>query len=165
LLAVILPGVWIWSRSNASSVAFNAEEQVRLAASKASSALAALNPGFSAQDLVNVLNFDIINFQSGRATIPADGTDFLNKAAVAMRAAPAGTAIQVGGHTDNTGDAATDLQLSQQRADAVRDYLVKRGLDASALVAKGFGDTKPIATNDTEEGKFRNRRIEFLVVR
>ena len=165
LLAAILLGVWIWSRSSASSVAFNAEEQVRLAAAKASSALAALRPGFSAQDLVNVLNFDIINFQSGSATIPADGTDFLNKAAVAMRAAPAGTVIQVGGHTDNTGAAATNLQLSQQRADAVRDYLVKQGVDVSALVAKGFGDTKPIATNDTEEGKFRNRRIEFSVVR
>ena len=165
LLAAILLGIWIWSRSSASSVAFNAEEQVRLAAAKASAALAALKPGFSAQDLVNVLNFDIINFQSGSAAIPADSTDFLNKTAAAMRAAPAGTVLQVGGYTDNTGDAAANLQLSQQRADAVRNYLVQQGVDGSMLVAKGFGDTKPIATNDTEEGKFRNRRIEFSVVR
>jgi len=70
-----------------------------MAAAKASAALAALKPGYSAQDLVSVLNFDIINFQSGSATIPTEGTDFLNKAAVAMRGVPAGTVIRVGTRT------------------------------------------------------------------
>jgi outer membrane protein OmpA-like peptidoglycan-associated protein/uncharacterized protein YidB (DUF937 family) len=165
LLAVILLGLWYWSRSTATPAAFNAEEQVRMAAQKASAALAALKPGYSAQDLVGVLNYDIINFDSGSAVIPADSMDFLNKAAVAIKAAPSGTQIEIGGYTDNTGDAASNLQLSQQRADAVRAYLVAQGVDSSAVVAKGFGDTKPVASNDTEEGKFQNRRIEFTAVR
>jgi OmpA-OmpF porin, OOP family len=129
------------------TVAFNAEEQIRLASQKALSALAASKPGYTAQDVVGALNFDIINFASGSAAIPADSCDFLHKAAVAIHAAPAGTVIEVGGYTDNTGEAASNLQLSQQRADAVRDYLVKQGVDPAALVAKGYGDLKPIASN------------------
>ncbi|MGC1650215.1 MAG: OmpA family protein [Candidatus Sulfotelmatobacter sp.] len=164
LLAVILLGLWYWSHGTTPS-AFNPEEQVRLATQKASAALAALKPGYSAQDLVTVLNYDIINFASCSAVIPTDGTDFPNKAAVAIKAAPSGSQIEIGGYTDNTGDAASNLQLSQQRADAVRSYLVAQGVDASALVAKGYGDTKPAASNDTVEGKFQNRRIEFTAVR
>jgi outer membrane protein OmpA-like peptidoglycan-associated protein/uncharacterized protein YidB (DUF937 family) len=164
LIAAALLGVWLWSRG-ATSTAFNAEDAVRMAGQKASAALASLKPGFSSQDLVGVLNLDIINFATGSAQIPADNTDFLNKSAAVIRSAPAGTVIEVGGHTDNTGDSAANLQLSQQRADAVRDYLVRQGVDASTLTTKGYGDTRPIASNDTDEGKFRNRRIEFSVVK
>ena len=64
-------------------------------------------------------------------------------------------------HTDNTGDAGRQLALSQQRADGVRMYLIQRGVPAAMLVAKGYGDARPIASNDTEEGRFRNHRIEF----
>jgi outer membrane protein OmpA-like peptidoglycan-associated protein len=53
------------------------------------------------------------------------------------------------------------MQLSEQRANAVRDYLIQQGVPAAMLTAKGYGDTKPVATNSTEEGRFRNRRIEF----
>jgi len=109
------------------------------------------------------LNFDVINFTSGSTAIPPESTDFLNKTAAAMRAAPAGTVIEVGGHTDNTGDPAANLQLSQQRAAAVRDYLISQGVAPASLVARGYGDTRPVGSNDTEEGKFRNRRIEFTV--
>jgi OmpA-OmpF porin, OOP family len=72
--------------------------------------------------------------------------------------------MEIGGNTDNTGDASSDLQLSQQRADAVRSYLVSQGVDPAVLTAKGYGDTKAVGANDTEEGKFRNRRIEFTVI-
>lgn len=164
LLATAILGIWLWNRSGSTQTAvFNAEEQVRLAAQKATAALASLKPGFTAGDLVGALNFDVINFAAGSAQIPADSYDFLNKAAVVIKMAPQGTVIEIGGDTDNTGDTASNLQLSQQRADAVRDYLVKQGVDPSALVAKGYGDTKPVAANDTEEGKFRNRRIQFSV--
>ena len=166
LLAAALIGLWIWARSgNANNVAFNVEEQVRIATQKATAALAALKPGFTAQDLVGALNLDVINFASASTVIPSENYDFLNKAAAAIRSAPAGSVIEIGGYTDNTGDPASNLQLSEQRAMAVRDYLVKQGVDPAAVVAKGYGDTKPIASNDTEEGKFHNRRIEFSVVR
>ena len=67
--------------------------------------------------------------------------------------------------TDNTGDPSANVQLSQQRADAVRAALVSAGVDPSVLVAKGYGSANPVATNDTLEGKFRNRRIEYRVVK
>ena len=153
---------FLWPRSTP-NLAFNIEEQVRMASEKASAALAALKPGYSPQDLVSALNLEVINFQTGSAQIPDYSVAFLNKAGEVMKTAPSGLAIEIAGHTDNTGDSAANLALSQQRADAVRSYLVQQGVPASQLSAKGYGDTRPIASNDTEEGKFRNRRIEFVV--
>jgi outer membrane protein OmpA-like peptidoglycan-associated protein/uncharacterized protein YidB (DUF937 family) len=164
LLVVFLIGWWIWgSRQTVTNTAFNLEDSVRAATQKATAALANLKPGFSAQDLVSALNLNVINFSSASAQIPPDSADYLNRVATAIKAAPSGTVLQIAGHTDNTGDSASNMTLSQQRADAVRDYLIQQGVPASMLVAKGYGDSHPIATNDTDEGKFRNRRIEFSV--
>ena len=163
LIALVLVGLWLWSRRTANTAIFNVDEQVRIATQRASDALAALRPGFSSQDLVSALNLSVINFPSGSAEIPRYSYDFLARAAAAIKGVPTGTIIEVGGHTDNTGDSTSNLQLSQQRAEAVRNYLVSQGVEPGALTARGYGDTKPIAANDTEEGKFRNRRIEFRV--
>ena len=127
----------------------------------ASDPLGALRPGFTAQDLVSAVNLDIINFATGSVQVPTDEYNFLNKVALAMQAAPSGAVFEIDGHTDNSGDAASNLTLSQQRAEAVRAYLVQQGVAASRLIARGYGDSKPVAPNDTEENKFRNRRIEF----
>lgn len=70
--------------------------------------------------------------------------------------------FEIDGHTDNTGEAAHNLTLSQQRADAVKTQLVSMGIDGSRLSTKGFGDTKPISDNDSPEGKANNRRVEFV---
>jgi outer membrane protein OmpA-like peptidoglycan-associated protein len=70
--------------------------------------------------------------------------------------------FEIDGHTDNTGEAAHNLTLSQQRADAVKAQLIKMGIDGSRLTTKGFGDTKPISDNSTPEGKANNRRVEFV---
>lgn len=161
LLGLLLLGFWLLRRGTG----FDAAERVRLASEKASTALAALRPGFSANDLVNALNLYVINFPTASAQIPPESTAFLDKAAVAIKAAPAGTLIEIDGNTDNTGDPPSNLALSQQRANAVRDYLVQRGVDTSTLTTRGNGDTKPVTSNDTEEGRFRNRRIEFIVLR
>jgi len=148
-----------WPRNK--PVAFNVDDQVRMASEKASAALAALKPGYAPKDLTDALNLEIINFQTGSAQIPDYSVVFLNRAAEVIKMAPTGMIIEVAGHTDNTGDSAANLALSQQRADAVRAYLLQQGVLAAQLTAKGYGDTRPIASNDTEEGKFRNRRIEF----
>ena len=163
-LGILLLGIWLWnSRAPVKSTAFNIEEQVRLAGQKATAALGALKPGFTAQDLVAALNVGIINFPTGSAQIPADQFAFLDQVAIAIKGAPANTVLEIGGYTDNTGDAASNLALSQQRAEAVRNYLIQQGVAPSTLIARGYGDTRPSASNDTEEGKFRNRRIEFTV--
>ena len=134
------------------------------AATDAKTALSALTPGkFSADDLVKALNLMIVHFDTGSATISADSIDVLTDAANALKAAPAGSKVEVGGHTDNTGDAATNLKLSDERANAVRNKLTELGVATDALSAKGYGDTKPVADNATEEGRAKNRRIEFTV--
>ncbi len=71
--------------------------------------------------------------------------------------------IEIGGHTDNTGNAADNIKLSGNRAKSVVDYLVSKGIAAARLTWKGYGATKPIADNSKEEGKAKNRRTEFKV--
>lgn len=72
--------------------------------------------------------------------------------------------IRIEGHTDNTGDAEYNQQLSEDRAAAVRDYLIDKGVPADRLVAKGYGSNKPIARNDRESGRAKNRRVDFVIV-
>ena len=71
--------------------------------------------------------------------------------------------IEIAGHTDGDGDDAANQALSEKRAQAVRDYLVKAGLPATRFTPVGYGTTQPVAGNDTEEGKAQNRRIDFVV--
>lgn len=72
--------------------------------------------------------------------------------------------IELGGHTDNVGADAANLTLSDQRAKAVRDHVVAKGIDGARITAKGYGETKPVATNDTEAGRALNRRTEVTVL-
>ena len=72
--------------------------------------------------------------------------------------------IRLNGHTDNEGDDADNLSLSDRRAHAVRTYLINKGILADRLEAKGYGETKPVASNDTPEGRQKNRRTEFVVL-
>lgn len=132
---------------------------------KAADALNGLTPGYSAGDLVEALNLNIINFPSGSAAIPAESHAILEQSAKAIKGAPKGTVLEVGGHTDNTGNAASNLKLSEERAQAVRKYLIDQGVQSEALTAKGYGPAKPVADDASEDGRFRNRRIEFGVVK
>jgi OmpA-OmpF porin, OOP family len=136
----------------------------RAAKDKTLAALSGLQPGFTGADLVSALNLSIINFETGSAAISAESRDLLTKAAATMKQLPAGTVIEISGHTDSTGDPAANLTLSQQRAETVRITLINLGVPADALNAKGYGDTKPVASNDTAEGRFQNRRISYAIV-
>jgi OOP family OmpA-OmpF porin len=69
--------------------------------------------------------------------------------------------VEISGHTDNVGKRSTNMKLSQQRADAVKAWLVAKGIDASRMTAKGYGPDKPVAPNTTAEGRAKNRRIDF----
>jgi outer membrane protein OmpA-like peptidoglycan-associated protein len=71
--------------------------------------------------------------------------------------------LEVEGHTDSVGTNEYNMTLSENRANAVRDYLVKQGIDAYSIGARGFGEGQPVATNDTAEGRQQNRRVELVV--
>lgn len=77
---------------------------------------------------------------------------------------PRGAAVEIQGHTDAVGAAGYNMRLSQSRAEAVREYLLANfDLDPERLAAKGYGETYPIASNDTDEGRARNRRVQFVI--
>ena len=132
---------------------------------KAANELASLKPGFSAADLVSALNRSKFNFPSASAEIPAEMADFLKRAADEMKRLPPGRVLEVAGYTDSSGNPARNVTLSQKRAEAVRRALIAAGANPNTLVAKGYGGADPIVSNDTPEGRLRNRRIEFHVVR
>ena len=104
-----------------------------------------------------------VRFLSGSAQLDVTSIRAVNGLAALARkcALEAGLFLTISGHTDNTGNADANLALSQARADTVRDAILARGVTQSGVVAQGFGDTQPIADNDTDEGKAANRRTEF----
>ena len=103
-----------------------------------------------------------ISFAKNSFTLSDEGDSIISAVAAALQSSTA--RIEVGGHTDWKGRAPLNATLSQNRADAVRDALIKAGIDASRITAKGYGEEIPIATNDTDAGRAKNRRIEIRVV-
>jgi OOP family OmpA-OmpF porin len=102
-----------------------------------------------------------IYFDTAKATLKPESSDPVMQIAKALKAHPE-LKVEIGGHTDNTGTPATNLTLSQQRADAVRAALITQGIPAARLTAKGYGQTRPVADNGTEAGKAQNRRVELV---
>jgi OOP family OmpA-OmpF porin len=103
-----------------------------------------------------------IRFESGRASIDPDSAGLLDRLTETALRCPTAD-IEIAGHTDADGEDAFNQALSEKRAQAVMDYLVKAGLPAGRFTATGYGSTQPVASNDTDEGKAQNRRIDFLV--
>lgn len=140
-----------------------AEQSVSNSLSASQTALGSIDPNnVDVNALVKALNLQIINFASGSSEIPADNKAILDQAATLLNKVTS-VKLNVGGHTDSTGNAAANKALSQRRAQAVVDYLTSKGVDASKLVAQGHGSDQPVAENTTDEGRFKNRRIEFSV--
>lgn len=114
------------------------------------------------RDVARALSLQVINFELDKAIIPDVNKPYLDRAAKIITEVP-NMELMIIGHTDSQASNAYNMDLSQQRANAVKDYLVSKGVDASKLSTKGMGETDPVATNATEQGRFRNRRIEFTV--
>jgi OmpA-OmpF porin, OOP family len=140
-------------------------EAVAVANNRATTELASLGSGFAVKDLLFALNDSMVNFASSSAEVPEAMAPFLKTAATDLKQLKAGHVLEIAGYTDNTGDAALNLALSQKRAEAVREALIKYGADPATLVAKGYGAADPIASNDTAEGRLKNRRIEYHVIK
>ncbi|MFL6550867.1 MAG: OmpA family protein, partial [Povalibacter sp.] len=104
-----------------------------------------------------------IRFASGRSTLDAANTPLMNKVRDALALFP-DSALVVEGHTDANGTDSANLILSQDRADAVRQYLISNfGLNAERVSSIGYGESRPVATNETAEGRARNRRIDLII--
>lgn len=110
-----------------------------------------------------ILGNATVNFVTDSARLDASARGALNRlAAIIAPCAGSGLRAEIGGHTDSTGDAAANITLSQQRADAVRLALIARGVPAGLLLASGYGDTMPVADNATEQGRAQNRRTTVV---
>lgn len=150
--------------NTATPVAVDSHAVISTGNSNAEKALAEINPdNIRALDIATALNMQIINFDTASTHIPEANKSILDQAAALMKRAPQ-VKLTVKGHTDAVGHAATNKTLSQKRAQAVVDYLVKQGVDPAQLQAVGYGQEQPIADNSTANGQFKNRRIEFEVL-
>ncbi len=104
-----------------------------------------------------------IQFDFNKSTIKPESNGLLDEIVSVVKENPQLKKISIEGHTDSDGSDQYNLKLSEGRAQAVMKYLVDHGVDAARLTARGFGESKPIASNDTPEGKEKNRRVEFLI--
>jgi outer membrane protein OmpA-like peptidoglycan-associated protein len=107
--------------------------------------------------------FEDLNFETGSAALTPDSRRVVNDLIVIMKAYPTARG-QLAGHTDNTGDAAANKTLSEARAKTVRDAMVAGGVDAARLEAAGYGQERPVASNDTDAGRAKNRRTELVIL-
>jgi outer membrane protein OmpA-like peptidoglycan-associated protein len=105
-----------------------------------------------------------VHFGFDRADLAAAAKDTLDKEVVTELAANPGQTVRIEGHTDSVGNDAYNLALSQRRADAVKAYLVSKGIAGSRIETTGLGETKPVASNDTADGRAQNRRVELKVL-
>jgi outer membrane protein OmpA-like peptidoglycan-associated protein len=105
---------------------------------------------------------DAVTFETDSTRLASASNDQLAQLAAVLKAYPT-VVIAVEGHTDNTGDSASNKKLSEDRAAAVKDALVGMGVPAERVTSTGWGAEKPIASNDTEEGKLKNRRVEISI--
>ncbi|NVZ11075.1 OmpA family protein [Allochromatium humboldtianum] len=124
---------------------------------------AQLNGAFTERGLLLSLAESELSFPTGQATLPAGELASLDRIAALLKAHPELTA-RIEGHTDSLGSAALNQSLSLQRAEAVRQALVERGVDEGRLSAEGLGPERPIADNATAEGRGKNRRVEVYIL-
>ena len=126
--------------------------------------LAQLNSILQTRDSARglIVNMSDVLFDTGSYTLKPGAREKLAKISGIVLAHP-GLSLQIEGHTDSVGGDDFNQQLSERRADSVRDFLAEQGVAGSSIIARGFGKTQPVASNDTAEGRQRNRRVELVV--
>jgi len=111
-----------------------------------------------------MITLDNVLFETGKATLKPSSFKELNELVDVMKNKK-GMEIEIAGHTDNVGNSESNMKLSLERANAVRNYLIKHGIAANRVKAKGYGDTQPVAPNETAEGRKKNRRTEVRILK
>jgi outer membrane protein OmpA-like peptidoglycan-associated protein len=146
---------------NARQAAARAEgEKVQLRAQLLDQLNSILQTRDSARGLI--VNMSDVLFDTGSSTLRPGAREKLAKISGILLAHP-GLTLQIEGHTDSVGGDDFNQQLSERRSDSVRDFLAEEGVPGSTMTARGFGKTQPVATNDTPEGRQKNRRVELVV--
>lgn len=112
----------------------------------------------------STIRLNNIFFDFGKATLRPESFPELDRL-VSYMADNKGMEIELSGHTDNVGSKEANLKLSDDRAKAVTEYIVTQGIKAERIKTLGYGETKPVSTNDTDEGKQLNRRVEFTILK
>lgn len=111
-----------------------------------------------------VFTLNNVHFETAKATLKKDSYKELNEL-VAFLKTKIGVEIEIAGHTDDVGADKANLLLSENRAKAVRQYLLSKGIAPNRVKAKGYGETEPVAKNDTPEGRAKNRRTEVRILK
>lgn len=132
----------------------------------------ALNDGESYSPMLLTIKFeppkfftlDNVHFDSGKPTLKKSSYTELNELLEFMTLKE-DIFVEIAGHTDNVGDKAANLKLSQARADAVRNYLISNGIESNRIISKGYGEDYPMDTNNTAEGRQNNRRTEVRIIK
>jgi len=107
------------------------------------------------------LTLEGVNFDNDSAKLRPESIAILDNAAATLKEWGE-VKVEVAGHTDSVNSDAYNLRLSQRRAEAVRAYLIKQGVAADRLTAKGYGEANPVADNKTADGRYQNRRVELI---
>lgn len=110
------------------------------------------------------IRLEYLQFDDGASSLTADSRYQLSDLADVLKKYPR-LSIEISGHTDNVGDPAANLKLSQARANSVREALVAQGIEGNRLVAAGYGDSRPAGSNETADGRAKNRRTELKIIR
>ena len=123
-----------------------------------------LNKALETRDTARglIVNMSDVLFDLNKYTLRPEAREKLAKISGIVMSHP-GLKLQVEGHTDSTGTDEYNQKLSEERAESVRNYLVEQGIPADSVTAQGFGESRPIASNDTAAGRQRNRRVEMVV--
>ena len=110
-----------------------------------------------------VIELEGVHFDFDKSTLKPEGMAVLNEAAALLQKHER-VVVEVAGHTDSVGSDKYNQGLSERRANSVKDYLISKGVKASRLSARGYGESRPVASNDTDEGRAENRRVELIVL-
>lgn len=108
---------------------------------------------------------ETVQFETGSAKLIDQSKSLLDEVAGQLKEHSEISKVQIEGHTDSKAGKALNQRLSEQRAASVKAYLISKGIAANRLTTKGFGETRPVADNNTEDGRFKNRRVDFKILK